>query len=534
MTPGTWLRTLVHLTPRQVIYQGLRRLRGPARRPSSSTREGVQGVATPLPPPSPEGEDSPDGVSLLGLGAHDPTLDGWEPDADPLYLYTLHYHGWLSRTPLPRARATVEHWIAHHREGVGWEPYPTAMRVLHWLGWLGQHESHLDAPARRIIFGSLAAQLEHLRHHVEHHLDGNHVWTDLAALCSAGLSLSGPLAEPLALRLPALADLVDAQLDPDGVHRERTPTYHCLLAEQLAGVVALATAAPASRVHPGAAARLEAALERMLAALPAFTHPDGDVALWNDSQRGAPVTPQGLLTRLARSITDVTDAPLIDAPHAGLFRRRFGPWTLLWNIGGVGLAQQPGHIHADGLAFELSLHGERVIVDAGVGTYTPGFARDYARSTRAHSTVTVGEHDLDQHELWASHRVGGRARTTDLSYGPDHLSARIHGYKAPAAHHRRLSWDGHKLLIADRVEPEAPATTRLFFPESGAMLLRGSVWHGRTAGGHRFRLVTPAGTPWVCSPAHGWLAMNQPQSRRCLAAPLPPAGLTLELIADKP
>ncbi|MBL8975942.1 MAG: hypothetical protein JNK56_35390, partial [Myxococcales bacterium] len=311
MTPGIWLRTLVHLTPRQVIYQGLRRLRGPARRPASTTREGVHGVATPLPPPSPEGEDHPEGVQLLGLGPPDPCVFGWEPDADPLYLYTLHYHGWLSRLPLPRARAQVEHWIANHREGVGWEPYPTAMRVLHWLGWLGQHESHLDAPSRRIIFGSLAAQLEHLRHHVEHHLDGNHVWTDLAALCSAGLSLSGPAAEPLALRLPALADLVDAQLGPDGVHRERTPTYHCLLAEQLAGVVALNP----SRVHPAAAARLEAALERMLAALPAFTHPHRDLAQLNHTQRDAPRTPRARLTPHERRHPHQTPPPPIDAPH---------------------------------------------------------------------------------------------------------------------------------------------------------------------------------------------------------------------------
>jgi hypothetical protein len=528
MTPGTWLRTLVHLTPRQVLYQGLRRLRGPARKPAYTTREGLASIATPLPPPSGEGEITPGGVRLLGHPALDPCADGWEPDADPLYLYTLHYHGWLSRLILPRARAQVEHWIDHHREGVGWEPYPTAMRTLHWLGWLGQHESHLDATARRRIFGSLAAQLEHLRHHVEHHLDGNHVWTDLAALCSAGLSLAGPGAAQLQQLLPTLADTVDAQLDPDGVHRERTPTYHCLLSEQLAGVVALGPA----RAHPAAAARLDAALERMLAVLPAFTHPDGDIALWNDSQLGAPVTPHSLHARLGRPLTRLRATDPVDAPHAGLFRRSFGPWTLLWNAGGVGLRQQPGHIHADGLAFELSLHGERVVVDAGVGTYTPGFARDYARSTRAHSTVTIGENDLDQHELWASHRIGGRARTTDLSSGPDHLEARIHGYRSPAVHHRSLRWDGRKLLCQDRVVPDVPATTRLFFPESCALLLRGSVWHGRTAGGKRFRIVAPAGTPWSCSPAHGWTAMNQTHPRRCLAAPLPPGGLTLELIAE--
>ena len=524
MTPGTWLRTLVHLTPRQVLYQGIRRLRGPARRPASTTREGLHAIATPMPPPSAEGIVEAAGVRLLEHPAIDPCSAGWEPDADPLYCYTLHYHGWLAKLSLPRARAHVEHWIDHHREGVGWEPYPTAMRVLHWLGWLGQHESHLDATSRRRIFGSLAAQLEHLRLHVEHHLGGNHVWTDLAALCAAGLSLEGPGAVPLQHLLPSLAAVVEAQLDPDGVHRERTPTSHCLLAEQLAGVVALNPA----RFNAPASARLEAALERMLAALPAFTHPDGDVALWNDSQLLAPVTPKRLAARLS---IPLPTGPA-DAPDAGLFRRVFGPWTLLWNAGGVGLPHQPGHIHADGLAFELSLHEERVVIDAGVGTYAPGFLRDYSRSTRAHSTVTVGEGDPDQHELWASHRVGGRARTTDLSHGPDFLEARIHGYRAPATHSRKLRWDGQRLICEDRVDPAVPSTVRIFFPESCALLLRDNVWHGRTAGGQRFRLRAPSGTPWVCSPAHGWTAMNKNNPRRCLTAPLPPEGLALEFLAN--
>jgi len=524
MTAGTWLRTLAHLTPRQMLYQSLRRLRGPAQKPASVTREGLTHIAVPLPPPSPEGQADALGVRLFGFPPFDPLLRGWTPDADPLYVYTLHYHGWLSTLPLASARTTIEHWIDHHQEGVGWEPYPTALRTLHWIGWLGEHESRLDATSRRRIFGSLAAQLGHLRQHVEHHLDGNHVWTNLAALASASLALAGPAANALASALPHFANIVDAQLGPDGVHRERTPTYHCLLAEQLAGVVALEPA----RINQPVARRLDAALARMLAALPAFTHPDGDVALWNDSQLNAPVTPKRLAARLS--------APLVagpaDAPDAGLFRRVFGPWTLLWNAGGVGLPHQPGHIHADGLAFELSLHEERVVIDAGVGTYAPGFLRDYSRSTRAHNTVTVGEGDPDQHELWASHRVGGRARTEGLSFGPDHLEARIHGYRSVATHHRRLHWDGKRLVCEDRALPDVPATVRIFFPESCALLLRDNVWHGRTAGGQRFRLRAPSGTPWACSPAHGWTGMNKNNPRRCLTAPLPPGGLALEFLAN--
>ncbi|MCB9752056.1 MAG: heparinase II/III family protein [Myxococcales bacterium] len=47
-----------------------------------------------------------------------------------------------------------------------------------------------------------------------------------------------------------------------------------------------------------------------------------------------------------------------------------------------------------------------MLVDAGVGTYARGPDRAYARATRAHNTVTVGLRPGDQHELWASHRIG--------------------------------------------------------------------------------------------------------------------------------
>jgi hypothetical protein len=524
MTAGTWLRTLVHLTPRQMLYQSLRRLRGPAQKPASTTREGLTHIATPLPPPSPRARPTPSACACSASPPYDPLPAAGPPTPTRSTSTPCTTTAGSAQVPLVAARATIEHWIDHHpRASAG---SPTRPRCARSTGSAGSASTSPAStrPSRRRIFGSLAAQLEHLRQHVEHHLDGNHVWTNLAALASAGLALAGPAASSLAAALPHFATVVEAQLGPDGVHRERTPTYHCLLAEQLAGVVALDPA----RVHQAAARRLDAALARMLAALPAFTHPDGDVALWNDSQRGAPVTPKRLAARLSVPLA----AGPADAPDAGLFRRVFGPWTLLWNAGGVGLPHQPGHIHADGLAFELSLHEERVVIDAGVGTYAPGFLRDYSRSTRAHNTVTVGEGDPDQHELWASHRVGGRARTDGLSFGPDHLEARIHGYR-PAADPPPPPPLGRQAPgLEDRVEPDVPATVRIFFPESCALLLRDNVWHGRTAGGQRFRLRAPSGTPWACSPAHGWTGMNKNNPRRCLTAPLPPGGLALEFLAN--
>jgi hypothetical protein len=67
----------------------------------------------------------------------------------------------------------------------------------------------------------------------------------------------------------------------------------------------------------------------------------------------------------------------------------------------------PAHAQADLLTFELSIDGQRIVVDSGVYEYAAGLWRDYFRSTRAHNTVEVaGE---NQSEMWSSFRVARRA-----------------------------------------------------------------------------------------------------------------------------
>jgi len=271
----------------------------------------------------------------------------------------------------------------------------------------------------------------------------------------------------------------------------------------------------------------------MLAVLPAITHPDGDLALFGDSQRGR-ITPAALAAGCSHNLPQKTSH---DAPASGVFRRSWGPWTLLWNAGGLGLAHQVGHIHGDWLSYELSLGDERVVVDAGVGTYEVGPERDYARSTRAHNTVTLGPGDRDQHELWASHRIGGRGQLEALSFNqsPHQLSAAVRGFRWPAAHHRRLCFDGQHLRCADWLTPRAepvPATMRIHLPATFTLELAGSCVRVITAAGRRFTITAPTELRWQRSAARGWTAMSRPAPRHCLALPVGPAGLEIAFKAD--
>ncbi len=525
---GPALRSVSYLRPRQIAALVRNRARGPARVPARVRARGVDSVRLPedFVGPSPEGvPDGDGGVRLLGQPAHDPMRFGWNGTGDPLFDYTLHYHGWLNhpREAIEDAFATVLDWIAEVRSGTGWEPYPTSIRLGHWLALLGRGGVQLSASDLEAVLGSMAAQLEHLASNVEVHLDGNHLWTNYFALLSCGLGLDGALPRALVERFSkAFVEVVDDQLASDGVHRERTPTYHCLLAEQLSIVVALA------RVHsPSLASRLAPLLERMIAIVPVFTHPDGDVALWGDSQLGAPVTPRRLLARASVSAGNV------DAVHGGFARRSWGPWTLLWNCGGVGMDHQVGHIHGDALAIELSLAGDRVIVDAGTGTYVPGAERSYARSTVAHNTVTVGVGDPDQHELWASHRIGARAEPVVLDRAQDRLLGEVQGWQSPALHRREIVWDGREIAITDDVDrDEVPATVRWYMPADLPMreTPQGFVCFANKGGA--FELVCEEAR-FVVTDAPGWTAIGVASPRKCLAARLPPGGLTLRVRALK-
>ncbi len=507
--------------------QIVQRVRGPAREPSRPFSDGLREIvfAEGFSPPSPEGDlDAHGRVTLVGRAPYDPIDRGWSGrDDDPLWTYTLHYHGWLCRpecTP-DQGRATILAWIDEHRTGPGWEPYPTAMRLLHWLGWLDAKGSVLVASQRERVLSSMAAQALHLAEHLETHIDGNHLWTNLAALAALGLGVRGPLADRLADRhAPTFLRVVQAQLGADGVHRERTPTYHCLLAEQLHIVTTLA-ARQRSELH----ARFEPLLRAMVASTASFTHPDGDVALWGDSQLGAPVTPTGLSARTGYRIP-TGDA---DAPDAGFHRRRWGDFTLLWNAGGIGLPHQCGHVHADALSIEASLHDERILVDAGVGTYRIGDERRYARSTRAHNTATVGIGEPDQHELWASHRIGARAEMLRRVTHAGQVRGGVKGYRSSAWHTRTITGDDDGFTVADEVgRGDVPASVRYHVPAECAVQLDDHGAHVRTPRGQRFSVLAE-GARFTVSEVPGWRAMGEPAPRLCLAAQLPASGLTVRV-----
>jgi uncharacterized heparinase superfamily protein len=317
-------------------------------------------------------------------------------------------------------------WIANHPLGrgrVGWEPYPISLRLVNWCA------------------------------HLEQHLRGNHLLENAAALALCGACFAGDRAQAwLRVGLGILERELPEQILADGGHFERSPMYQLRLAYALA---CLANAGDASLAE-----RVAEPLARLRRAAAYLCHPDGEIALLNDSAFGIANPPGDLIE------AEVRPGPFA-LPQTGYYGARSGAGHyVICDAAPIGPDYLPGHTHGDIFSFELSLGGRRVVVDAGVHGYEADALRSYCRSTRAHNTVEV--EGQDQCEFWAAFRVARRGRPRDVAWRPLDAGFELEGWhdgyerlRGRPGHRRRFRWhDAGVLLVRDTVRAGVPVAVR--------------------------------------------------------------------------
>lgn len=401
----------------------------------------------------------PQAMHFLGVERELVVAGDWNrADWPKLWLYNAHYFDDLVADDAPVReewhRGLIHRWLDENpiAQGNGWEPYPASLRIVNWIKWtLGGNV--LDSGAVR----SLAVQARYLRRRLEIHLLGNHLWANAKALVFAGVFFKG---DEAAGWLRKGAVLVERELAeqflPDGGHFERSPMYHSILLEDVLDLVQL------DRVYPGVlpaplVARLREGAGAMLRWLRVMTHPDGDIALFNDAAFGI-APPLAGLEAYADALGVAYDtAPLAALEvlaESGYVRMTAGAAVLVADVGPVGPDYLPGHAHADTLSFELSLHGRRVLVNGGTSTYEAGPLRLRQRGTAMHNTVQVD--GADSSEVWGSFRVARRARPMAVCWADEGgalvLEAAHDGYRrlpGCVVHSRRWELSAGGLAVVD-------------------------------------------------------------------------------------
>ncbi|HVY19983.1 MAG TPA: heparinase II/III family protein [Bauldia sp.] len=324
-----------------------------------------------------------DGVDIEGFSVFDaePPNEEWARQ--------LHSFGWLrhlraSDMALSRsnARSLVDEWIrfSSHHDKVAWNPEIVARRLMAWLSQTPLVLEGCDFNFYRRFMRSLGKQLRYLRRVA--HDAGPGLPRLRVMIALAAMALSIPEQQRFLKQAQRRLDVeLVAQILPDGGHVSRNPG---VILELLVELLPLRQAFIAKSVPPSRI--LLSAIDRMMPMLRFFRQGDGSFTHFNGM--GDTATDQ-LATILAYD--DARAAVPANAPHSGYQRVEASGTIVVVDAGRPPPPDFSVGAHAGCLSFEMSVGRQRLIVNCGVPKPSAAALRRLARTTAAHSTVTIND-----------------------------------------------------------------------------------------------------------------------------------------------
>lgn len=392
-------------------------------------------------------------------------FDWAPPDVDKLWRYNLHYFDYLTEEGRSGANRAflIDSWIKENPQGTpdAWEPFPVSLRMVNWIKYFLSREGK-DNPKGSWL-KSLYEQALWLERNIEYHLLANHYFKNGKALIFAGLFFSGNDAERwLKKGISIIEEEIDEQILADGGHFERSSMYHSMILEDCLDLLNVMNGLKKGE-QDGFREKLAAGTMKMSLFLENMCHPDGKIALFNDSAFGIEAPPSDLIAYYSRLTGDTprcADDRCVSLQASGFFIMSPACGDRLFiDCGPIGPDYQPGHAHCDMLSIELSLKGKRVIVDSGCCGYEDAPIRRYNRGNAGHNSVTIdGE---NQSAVWSSHRCARRAKPLYARLKEaDHaliFEGAHDGYKrlyGKPVHQRKIVWQSGGIDIEDVMDGE--------------------------------------------------------------------------------
>ena len=457
-----YLATIFHLKVSQIYYQIVARVRVVSvQKISPYSFRGMDG----WPLVSYYESSTRDGAvfNFLGELGNAESIDA----RSKLWRYNFHYHNDLnpkdSRDGEMLCSVLINDWIKANPPGAGdgWEPYCLSLRIVNWVKFFSRLSSVQLPPS---WIESLLMQGHYLERQIEYHVLGNHILANAKALVFIGSYIGGDDGDRwLNIGVNLLEQELSEQFLVDGGHFERSPMYQATLLWDLADLIKLQRLSNLS-ILDSRVARWEGLFDRGYKWLSHMVHPDGEISFFNDATFGvAPTLCE--LERYAEVIGIQLNRPPYTSCLYGALIQPSGFGRLDWpeghrllvDVAPVGPDYQPGHAHADTLSCELSLFGQRVLVNSGISQYGEDAERHRQRSTPAHNTVAVNGENSS--EVWAGFRVARRAMpfAVDLVQGAEEilLTASHDGYRrlpGSVTHCRKWHAQSQQLSIEDQLD----------------------------------------------------------------------------------
>ncbi len=331
--------------------------------------------------------------------------DPWSiPAPSQVYARRLHSFDWLddltavavSRTLArknpdlcvlagEKSRHLVDRWIDIYGKwnAYAWRGDILADRVFAWMNnWQALLEGSDDelATHRRI---SLVRQLKWLRKVYGHTPYGLTRLKSAACLVIGGACLEGKQEVLLNHGLDLLDDEIDKQIFADGGHISRSPAQ----IRTALGILLRTEAALDARGITGSK-EIHRAIDRLAPMVTFFTASDGRGFGFNGAGTGDPRQTKALL-----KFANLKTKAFGYAPHTKFHRLARNDTVVMIDVGDAPVRPYDLEAHLAPLAFEMSTACGPMIVNCGWNPDQPQHWRQPMRSTAAHSTLVLDNHD---------------------------------------------------------------------------------------------------------------------------------------------
>ena len=336
-----------------------------------------------------------------------------------LWRFQFHYHEFLltlvANGNWNDVNTFLKNWLVHYSpERVkysddAWHPYCISRRLVAWVWLLSSrspsNKSDLNSDLLSKMLDSSVQQANFLCQNLERDLGGNHLLENVTALAIASGTIDSVHAKQWSkIAADVLAVELPRQILLHGEHFELSPMYHCQILSNLLRIEACCQQNQAllDIVSP--------VIDPMLEFLSTILHPDGEIPLFGDSGFYEAPSVQELtsVARLTHRSLNLP-APKGDLTSLGGYRIfRSDTMFGICDFGSIAAPKLPAHGHCDATNLEVSIEGNRWIVDSGNFNYDDDAMRHYCRSSIGHNVVTVN--DENQANVWSKFRMGDRPK----------------------------------------------------------------------------------------------------------------------------
>ena len=386
-----------------------------------------------------------------------------------LWAYNLNYMDWLQQKDISFEEGC--RWIDKFidelsNNHIGLDPYPIALRGINWIKFISEHRKSIDDNRLQRWNNSLYSQYVLLAKKLEYHLLGNHLLEDAYSLFIAAIYFNDDSFYKKSVK--QLRKELEEQILSDGAHYEQSPMYHCILLDRLLDCCNFSFTNIRFETQKAFNDFLRGKAVLMLGHLESIIYRNETFPLFNDSANGIAPTPQMLKLYAQRLGLAWQKIPMKQCGYRKLQNKNI---EVIADIGNITASYQPGHTHADTFNYELRIDERPIVVDTGISTYNKTERRQYERSTMAHNTVSVNEQNSS--EVWGGFRVGKRAKVTVIRDDENCLEAVHDGYGRSCRRVFMLNDKG--LQIEDFIDTDAISHIHLWKDEDIESVSNGEI-----------------------------------------------------------